>query len=73
MALKVRLTESGLRPIEVAILPKVNSFFCFFSFWPGGWKMGRLTESGLWPIEVASYPKVILSFASFLSGRRAEI
>ena len=36
MALERWLTESGLRPIEVACHPKDNSFFCFFSFWPAG-------------------------------------
>ena len=32
MTLECRLTESGLRPIEVASPPKD---LCFFSFWPG--------------------------------------
>ena len=43
-----RLTESGLRPIEVATFPKDNSFFCFFSFWPGCWERARF--GGRWGV-----------------------
>ena len=67
MALKQRLTESGLRPIEVSFHPKDDCFCCFFSVWPLSWEKARLTESGLRPIEVALFPKdnSVFCFFSF--------